>query len=97
MGADETKRLAKLIGSDAPADCGSPGWKVSPAKPAEAAALGAGMIAEGQTVDEVLQTFLNRETGGDALTTALAKARIGRHPLRQRWPGCSRSAAARPG
>ena len=38
------------------------------------------MIAEGQTVDEVLQTFLNRETGGDALTTALAKARIGKAP-----------------
>ena len=81
LGADETKRLAKLIGSDAPAGLRIAGLEsLARLDLPEAAALGAGMIAEGQTVDEVLQTFLNRETGGDALTTALAKARIGKAP-----------------
>ncbi|HBV32102.1 MAG TPA: hypothetical protein DEB49_06585, partial [Verrucomicrobiales bacterium] len=65
----ETKRLAKLIGSDAPAGLRIAGLEsLARLDLPEAAALGAGMIAEGQTVDEVLQTFLNREAGGDALT-----------------------------
>ena len=80
LGADETKRLAKLIGSDAPAGLRIAGLESLPALTCLKPPLGAGMIAEGQTVDEALQTFLNREAGGDALTTALAKARIGKAP-----------------
>ena len=84
LGADE-QRLA-LVGSDACSGLRIAGLEsLARLNLPEAAALGAGMIGNGQAVDEVLQTFLNRETGGDALTKALAKLEVGKAPLRQRW------------
>ena len=43
---------------------------------AEAAKLGANMIAKGQPEDEVLYIFLNRESGSKALMEALAKINL---------------------
>ena len=81
LGTNETKRLAKLVDSDA-----SPSLRIAGLESlarldlSGAAKLGADMLASNQAVDDVLQTFLNREAGGDALTKALTKARIGKAP-----------------
>jgi len=81
LGADEANRLAKLISSDAPTELRIAGLEsLARLNLPKAAMLGADMISSEQAIDEVLQTFLNRETGGDALTKALAKAPIAKAP-----------------
>ena len=81
LGTNEIKRLAKLVSSDVPIRFRIAGLEsLARLDLPEAAKLGAGMVAGSQSIDEVLQTFLNREAGGDALTEALDKIRIGKAP-----------------
>ncbi|MEE2947332.1 MAG: PVC-type heme-binding CxxCH protein [Verrucomicrobiota bacterium] len=79
LGANETKRLAKLVSSDVPIGLRIAGLEsLARLDLPEAAKLGADMVAGSQSIDEVLQTFLNRAAGGQALTQALDKIRIGK-------------------
>ena len=79
LGANETKRLAKLVSGDVPIRLRIAGLEsLARLDLPEAAKLGADMVAGSQSIDEVLQTFLNREAGGEALTQALDKIRIGK-------------------
>jgi len=79
LGANETKRLAKLVSGDVPIRLRIAGLEsLARLDLLEAAKLGADMVAGSQSINEVLQTFLNRAAGGEALTQALDNIRIGK-------------------